>query len=227
MEQATRWARRWIELSAQAIVENREELSELDRHIGDGDHGENLARGFRAILESGQVLAAQTGREVLQLTAKTLMFTVGGAAGPLYGTAYLHAAKAFPECLPTDSMPTNSPTGRLTSEAIVEIFTAAAEGIQTRGKAKAREKTMVDAWLPAVAAARQAAAAGLSVPQTLWAAVDGANQGALSTIPLRATKGRASYLGERSVGHLDPGAKSSALIFKAAAQAADIFEENQ
>lgn len=249
MEQAASWARRWIELSARVIAENREKLSDLDRHIGDGDHGENLARGFRAILEAGQVLAAQTGREVLRLTAKTLMSTVGGAAGPLYGTAYLRAAKAFPDCSPVgytpidspggrqestpdyllaDCAPTDSPADGLTSKAIVKIFAAAAEGIQARGKAKAGEKTMVDAWLLAVAAARRAAAASLSVPQTLRAAADGATQGALATISMRATKGRASYLGERSVGHLDPGAKSSALIFEAAAQAAaDIFEENQ
>lgn len=201
------WAKRWVEISAQAVSENREYLIDLDRQIGDGDHGENMDRGFSAVISGEGLEQAQSGSDVLKYVAKTLLSQVGGAAGPLYGTAYLRAAGAVPEAnlVPSDVAP---------------ILQAAVGGVQARGKAVAGEKTMVDAWLPAVAEASAACAAGGGVAEVFAAAASAARSGAESTVPMKATKGRASYLGERSVGHLDPGAESSALILQAAAQAA-------
>ncbi|GEL46065.1 dihydroxyacetone kinase subunit L [Cellulomonas hominis] len=203
------WAVAWVRRTAQVVAENREELIELDRQIGDGDHGENLSRGFTAVLGKLDALDAPPGDvgSVLKLVATTLMSTVGGAAGPLYGTAYLRAAKVtgLPE---------------LDSAAVVAMLEAGLEGIVVRGKATTGEKTMVDAWTPAVEAAVQAADAGASPAAVLAAAAEAARAGAEATIPLVATKGRASYLGERSAGHQDPGATSSALILEAAAATA-------
>ena len=143
---------------------------------------------------------------MLKLVATTLMSTVGGAAGPLYGTAYLRAAKA-------------TGVAQLDSQGVVALLEAALEGIVARGKATTGEKTMVDAWTPATEAAVTAADGGASPAEVLAAAADAAHEGAEATIPLVATKGRASYLGERSAGHLDPGARSTELILRAAAQA--------
>lgn len=203
------WAVDWVRRSAQVVAEHREELIELDRQIGDGDHGENLNRGFTAVVAKLDALEAapETVGDVLKLVATTLMSTVGGAAGPLYGTAYLRASKA-------------AATPELDSAGVVATLEAALEGIVARGKATTGEKTMVDAWTPAVEAAVARADAGGTPAEVLAAAADAATQGAQSTIPLQATKGRASYLGERSVGHLDPGARSTELILHAAAEAA-------
>lgn len=203
------WAVAWVRRTAQVVAENREELIELDRQIGDGDHGENLNRGFTAVVAKLDALDAPPGdvAAVLKLVATTLMSTVGGAAGPLYGTAYLRAAKV-----------TGVP--ELDSHAVVAMLEAALEGIVVRGKAAAGEKTMVDAWTPAVEAAVQAADAGASPAAVLAAAAEAARAGAVATTPLVATKGRASYLGDRSAGHQDPGATSSALILEAAATTA-------
>ncbi|GAA3812402.1 dihydroxyacetone kinase subunit DhaL [Cellulomonas soli] len=203
------WAIDWTRRSARVVTEHREELIELDRQIGDGDHGENLTRGYTAVvarldaLEPAPVLVG----DVLKLVATTLMSTVGGAAGPLYGTAYLRAAKV-------------SATPVLDSAGVVALLEAALEGIVARGKATTGEKTMVDAWTPAVEAAVAAADAGADAAAVVAAAAQAAAAGAQATIPLVATKGRASYLGERSAGHLDPGAASSALILQAAADSA-------
>jgi dihydroxyacetone kinase-like protein len=203
------WAIAWVRGSARVVFENRDELIELDRQIGDGDHGENLTRGFTAVLTRLDALETTPGDigEVLRLVATTLMSTVGGAAGPLYGTAYLRAAKVtgFPE---------------LDSAGVVAMLEAGLEGIVVRGKASPGEKTMVDAWTPAVAAAVAASAAGAEPDRVLAEAAEAAERGAVETIPLLATKGRASYLGERSIGHQDPGATSSALILREAARAA-------
>ncbi|GIG28034.1 dihydroxyacetone kinase subunit DhaL [Cellulomonas marina] len=203
------WAVAWTRAAAAAVAEHRAELVELDRQIGDGDHGENLHRGFTAVVQRLDALPeapAQVG-EVLKLVATTLMSTVGGAAGPLYGTAYLRAAKV-------------TAAEVLDSAGVVALLEAALEGIVVRGKAGVGEKTMVDAWTPAVEAAVTAADAGAEPAAVLRAAADAAEEGARSTIPLVATKGRASYLGERSAGHLDPGSASTALILRAAAGAA-------
>lgn len=203
------WALRWMRGAARTIAEHRDELVELDRQIGDGDHGENLHRGFTAVLARLEALDARPERvgDVLQLVATTLMSTVGGAAGPLYGTAFLRAARA-------------AESADLDASATVGLLEAALDGIVARGKAAPGEKTMVDAWAAAVAAAVAAADNGASAEAVLSAAGVAAEEGARSTIPLVATKGRASYLGARSAGHLDPGARSSELILRAAAEAA-------
>lgn len=204
----TTWARRWVELSAQTVSEHRVELIELDRAIGDGDHGENLDRGFTAVLKKlGEAEVATVG-DVLKLVATTLMSKVGGAAGPLYGTAFLRAAKV-------------TAVEELGSEDVVALIEAALEGIVARGKAEVGDKTMVDSWGPAAEAARTAAAAGAEALDVLRAATNAAKAGAVATEPLVARKGRASYLGERAVGHRDPGAESTALLLQAAVDAAD------
>ena len=201
------WARRWIELAAADVAEQRDYLVDLDRAIGDGDHGENMDRGFKAAVEAlGQAQPASVA-EVLKTVAKTLMSTVGGAAGPLYGTAFLRASKA-------------AGGGDLDGVGVVAVIEGALSGIQARGKATTGEKTMVDAWTPALEAARAVAEAGGDAGVVLEAAATAAEAGAAATEPLRATKGRASYLGERSIGHLDPGAVSTSLILRAAARAA-------
>ena len=200
------WALRWIELAAAQVAEQRDYLVDLDRAIGDGDHGENMDRGFKAAVEAlGQAEPASVA-EVLKTVAKTLMSTVGGAAGPLYGTAFLRASKAAGD-------------GELDAAGVAAIIEGALGGIQARGKATTGEKTMVDAWTPALDAARAAAESGADAVATLQAAATAAEAGAAATEPLRATKGRASYLGERSIGHLDPGAVSTSLILRAAARA--------
>lgn len=205
MTQSLDWARKWIQKSAVVIGDNRELLIDLDRQIGDGDHGENLDRGFTAVVRGDGLDSAESGGDVLKYVARTLLSTVGGAAGPLYGTAFLKAAQQFPN-------------DELDGNAVGQILTAAVQGIQARGKAEAGEKTMVDAWLPA---AEAASADGGDVVSALEAAASAADAGAEATQPLKATKGRASYLGERSCGHLDPGAVSSAMILRAAADAAE------
>ncbi|WP_147916472.1 dihydroxyacetone kinase subunit DhaL [Ruania zhangjianzhongii] len=201
------WARDWVKASAAVVAENRVALIDLDRAIGDGDHGENLDRGYTAVL--GKLADAETSTvgEVFALVAKTLMSTVGGAAGPLYGTAYLRAAKV-------------AQSQSLDAAGVADVLDAALGGIVARGKAELGDKTMVDAWSPAAAAAREVAAAGGSAGAALTAAADAAEQGAAATEPFVARKGRASYLGERSAGHRDPGAQSSALLLRAAADAA-------
>lgn len=201
------WAKRWIELSAVSVGDNRELLIDLDRQIGDGDHGENMDRGFSAVVRGDGLEASATAPELLKYVAKTLLSTVGGAAGPLYGTAFLRASGSVPE-------------EDMTAADVANMLEAAVKGVQARGKAVAGEKTMVDALLPAVDAARAVAESGGTALDAFEAAAAGAEAGAEATEPMRATKGRASYLGERSIGHLDPGAVSSKLLLAAAAQAA-------
>lgn len=202
------WAERWVRRTAEVMTEHRSELIELDRQIGDGDHGENMYRGFTAVVAKLDDLpepAAQIG-DLLKLVATTLMSTVGGAAGPLYGTAYLRAAKV-------------TGLAELDPGAVVAMVEAGLEGIVARGKATTGEKTMVDAWSPAAAAAQAAAADGNDAAAVIEAAAVAAEAGAVATDPMVATKGRASYLGERSAGHRDPGAASSALVLRAAVEA--------
>lgn len=205
------WAQEWMKSCAEAAREHREELIELDRAIGDSDHGENVDRGFRAVVDKVAADISSddsTVADVLKLTAKILMSTVGGASGPLLGTAFLRAAKA-------------AGTGDIDASTTAALIEDALQGIMTRGKATEGEKTMVDAWAPAARAARDAADAEQSPAKVLRAAADAAAAGADATIPMVATKGRASYLGERSAGHKDPGAASSALFLAAAAEAAE------
>lgn len=201
---STAWALAWIRGAQAAMAEHRMELIDLDRAIGDGDHGANMDKGFTAVV--AKLDGVESVQDVLQVVAKTLMSTVGGAAGPLYGTAFLRASKGF--------------EGDLDAAGVVGLLAGALEGIVARGKATTGEKTMVDAWTPALEAAKAAADGGDPVA-VLRAAADAAAEGAEATIPLKATKGRASYLGDRSIGHKDPGATSTAYILAAAATAAE------
>lgn len=204
------WAIDWLRKSAAVVAEHRMALIELDRAIGDGDHGENLDRGFSAILEKLDAELPATPGAAFKLAAMTLMSKVGGAAGPLYGTAYLRAATAVGDAVELDAA------------TLVAALAAARDGVVARGKAEAGEKTMIDAWTPAVDAATAAAGSGAAPAEVLAAAATAAEAGAVATEPLIARKGRASYLGERAIGHRDPGAESSALILRAAAQAAGV-----
>ncbi|OUE28168.1 dihydroxyacetone kinase subunit DhaL [Clavibacter michiganensis] len=209
MALGTDWVVTWITETARVIADQRGELITLDREIGDGDHGENLDRGFSAVVAKLPAPDVDgTPADALRTVATTLISTVGGASGPLLGTAYLKAAAAV--------------AGRadLDASAIADLLEAAVGGIVLRGKAERGDKTMVDAWGPAAEAARAAADAGSSPADALQAAADAAARGAEATEPLVARKGRASYLGERAVGHRDPGAQSSALILRAAATTA-------
>ena len=203
----TDWALDWMTRAVKVVSDHRIELLELDRAIGDGDHGENMDRGFTAVAAKLAGATPADPGEVLKTVATTLMSTVGGAAGPLYGTAFLRGAKAA--------------DGELDAAGVAAVLEAGLEGIKARGKAETGEKTMVDAWTPAAEAARAAADEGRSAAEALRAAADAAVAGSDATIPMIATKGRASYLGERSAGHRDPGAQSSALLLVAAAEAAE------
>lgn len=206
----------WLRLAADRIHEQAGALTALDQAIGDGDHGTNMDRGFaaiRALLDGGrpegddeQAVAAAR----LRTAGRTLISTVGGAAGPLYGTALMRAGAAI-AAAPPDGAP---------GETAVSALDAAIAGIQQLGKASTGEKTMLDALVPAVEAGRAAVAAGSGGAAVVDAMAAAAEAGAVATIPLLATKGRASYLGERSVGHQDPGATSSALLLRAFADAA-------
>jgi dihydroxyacetone kinase-like protein len=203
------WTTDWIRRSAAVVSEHRGELITLDREIGDGDHGENLDRGFTAVLAKLDDLPADASPgDALKLVATTLISTVGGASGPLLGTAYLKAAGAVGQ------------EKELDGAALVALLTAARDGVVLRGKAEPGDKTMIDAWTPAVDAASAAAADGQDEVAILEAAASAAEQGAVATEPLVARKGRASYLGERAIGHRDPGAQSSSLLLRAAADAA-------
>ncbi|MFK5634891.1 MULTISPECIES: dihydroxyacetone kinase subunit DhaL [unclassified Ornithinimicrobium] len=195
----------WVAAAAAAVTDQAEHLTDLDRAIGDGDHGTNMARGFGRCAE----LAGEeqfTGIEAyLKKVGMTLVSTVGGAAGPLYGTFFLRLA---------------APLGATTDAGPLELaqaLRAGAEGVVARGKAEVGDKTMYDALAPAVATFDEATRAGRSLADCLQAAADAAAQGRDATEPLVARKGRASYLGERSAGHVDPGASSAALILQAAA----------
>jgi len=203
------WTRAWIERTADVVATEHTALSELDRQIGDGDHGENLSRGFTAVRAKLDALPEDaTPGAALKMVATTLISTVGGASGPLLGTAYLKGSAALGDSTELDA------------EALVAFLTAARDGVVLRGKAEVGDKTMIDAWTPAVDAAARAASEGAGPEAVLRAAADAAAAGAASTEPLVARKGRASYLGERAVGHRDPGAQSSSLIIAAAADAA-------
>ncbi|MFJ4297004.1 dihydroxyacetone kinase subunit DhaL [Curtobacterium sp. SP.BCp] len=204
----TAWAIDWVRRSAATIDDHRAELVTLDREIGDGDHGENLDRGFRAVVEAIDAGSFDTPGSVFKTVATKLISTVGGAAGPLFGTAYLKAAQAAGDAEVLDA------------SALVAVLTAARDGVVSRGKAEVGDKTMVDAWTPAVDAAASAAEAGAAPEQVLAAAADAAATGAESTDALVARKGRASYLGERAVGHRDPGAQSTVYLLRAAVDAA-------
>lgn len=199
----SQWAHRWMVQAHALMLEHRDCLTELDTQIGDGDHGDNMCRGFSAVVAQLEGQEFDSVGQVLRLSAKTLMSTVGGAAGPLYGTAFLRGAHM-------------AETTVLDAQHLCAFFEAAVDGIQVRGKAHPGEKTMLDAWAPAYEAARERMEAGASVDVILTAAASAAVDGAQATIDFVATKGRASYFGVGSVGHIDPGAYSTGLIMQAA-----------
>lgn len=193
---------------AAAMEENRRYLTKLDSEIGDGDHGTNMHRGFQAALERLEGAETNTPADVLKAVSMALISKVGGAAGPLYGTAFLRASTALAN------------KDEISASDAAEAIEAALGGIKQRGKAAVGDKTIVDALEPAAEAAAEAAkgdAAGVAA--VFRAAADAAEEGAESTVPLVARKGRASYLGERSAGHRDPGATSTQMLLDAAARA--------
>ena len=201
-----RQLRHWLQRYADLIEEQETYLSELDAAIGDGDHGANMMRGMetvRARLQEEQE-AKITVSTLMRNVAMTLISSVGGAAGPLYGAFFLRAAKDAGN------------TSQITLAQLAHMFRSGLEGVQQRGKAVAAEKTMVDAMLPAVDALANAEAAGQSLASALHAATVAAAAGMEETIMMQATKGRASYLGTRSIGHQDPGATSTYYLFLAA-----------
>jgi dihydroxyacetone kinase-like protein len=191
---------------AAAMEENRRYLTKLDSEIGDGDHGNNMHRGFQAALERLDGADPSTPADVLKIVSMALVSKVGGAAGPLYGTAFLRASTALQD------------RDEVSAEGAAETLEAALGGIRQRGKAEAGDKTIVDALEPAVEAAKGAASDG-SVAGVFRAGAEAAKEGAESTVPLTARKGRASYLGDRAQGHQDPGATSTYYLLDAAARA--------
>jgi phosphoenolpyruvate---glycerone phosphotransferase subunit DhaL len=190
---------------AAAMEERRRYLTKLDSEIGDGDHGNNMHRGFQAVLERLDSADPSSPADVLKTVSMALVSKVGGAAGPLYGTAFLRASTALQD------------KDEISAEDAAEALEAALGGIKQRGKAEAGDKTIVDALEPAVEAARGAAADG-SVAEVFRAASAAAEEGAEATVTLTARKGRASYLGDRAQGHRDPGATSTYYLLDAAAR---------
>ncbi len=183
------------------IIENKNYLTELDAAIGDADHGINMARGFKKVKEKIVDDGSKNNSDLVKTVAMTLISTVGGASGPLYGTAFLNISKVIPD-------------QDFDIDSFINIGEVVIEGIQKLGKAKQGEKTMLDTIIPAVNSLHQSKEKGLSLEKALLECKKVAEEGMKATIPLQATKGRASYLGERSKGHQDPGATSSYLIIK-------------
>jgi dihydroxyacetone kinase-like protein len=180
---------------------SRDRLTELDKEIGDGDHGINMDRGFQKLV--GQLDGAPDIAGLLKTASLVLISTVGGASGPLYGTFFLRASQG---CAGRE---------RLETADLASLFEAGLAGVQQRGRAQIGDKTMVDALAPAAAALRTAAGSGAAVSDAAAAAARAAAAGAEATVPLVARKGRASYLGERSAGHMDPGAASTVILVQA------------
>lgn len=198
---------KWIKDYAQVIAENESMLTDLDAKIGDADHGANMNRGFKAVITK---LPAQEDKDIatiLKNVGMTLLSTVGGAGGPLYSTIFMEISKVV---------------GSKTEIELIDWCTAleaAENGVINRGKAAPGDKTMIDAMQPAVDALKKAVNEDLSIGEGLRKSAEAAHEGMLATIPLVARKGRASYLGERSAGHQDPGATSTYLLLDTAAKA--------
>jgi phosphoenolpyruvate---glycerone phosphotransferase subunit DhaL len=194
----------WLSSYREAVHEHGAHLTELDSAIGDADHGTNLTRGMDAVMAAVEPPPSTPG-ELLKKVGMTLVSSVGGASGPLYGTFFLRGAAAAGDA------------SELDGAALLAVLRAGVEGIVARGKAGRGDKTMYDALAPALDAFEQSLAAGDDVGTAARAAADAAAEGRDATEPMLARKGRASYLGERSVGHIDPGAASSALLLEALA----------
>ena len=190
-----------FETVALRVIASTDELTDLDRAIGDGDHGANMRRGFEAVLAAADELAAKNLGESLKGVGTTLVMKVGGASGPLYGTLFMSLGKTLED--------------EVTCERVADAFATAIEAVKARGKSDVGQKTMLDVLFPVLAVLREG---GTELPVRLKAVAKAAAE---ETIPMRAIRGRASFLGERSVGHMDPGARSSALIVDAVA---DVME---
>lgn len=205
------WVTEWVRRTASAVASERAALNGLDREIGDGDHGENIARGFRAAGAAVETLGDDaTAADALRTAGMALLSNIGGAAGPLYGSCFVAAASVVER------------SAQIDASAIAAMLNAASSAIAQRGGAAVCDKTMLDAWAPAADAASRAVASDLDVHAVLIAAADAAALGAEHTDALFPRAGRASYLGERAVGHRDPGAASSAIILRSAAEAASV-----
>jgi phosphoenolpyruvate---glycerone phosphotransferase subunit DhaL len=183
---------------AQRVIASADELTDLDRAIGDGDHGTNMRRGFEAVLSAVDELSAKNLGESLKGVGTTLVMKVGGASGPLYGTLFMSLGKTLED--------------EVTREQFADAFADAVDAVKARGKSDVGQKTMLDVLFPVLAVLREG---GAGLPQRLKAA---AKVAAEQTVPMRAIRGRASFLGERSIGHMDPGARSSSLIVDAVAE---------
>lgn len=192
---------------ATAVAANRDYLTQLDAEIGDADHGINMDRGMSAVLPKVEALTDGDISSLFRTVAMTLISTVGGASGPLYGTVFLQLSTSL------------KGQGELGTAGWAAAVAAAVEAVQARGKAQLNDKTMVDALVPAAEALRLGAESGAGLLEAQRAATGAAQRGMEATIPLVARRGRASYLGERSAGHQDPGATSSWLLMKAAEEA--------
>jgi len=193
---------RWLRAFADAVTDNADALTALDSAIGDADHGANMRRGMKAVVAKLDAAPDASPSTLLKTAGMTLVSTVGGASGPLYGTFFLRASGAL---------------GGGGSAAFAAALRAGLDGVASRGKAVPGDKTMLDALGPARDALEQALAGGQSLAEGLHAAAKEAARGRDATVPMVARKGRASYLGERSAGHQDPGATSAALLVEAAA----------
>ena len=192
----------WLQAVAVVLEQNKDYLTELDAAIGDADHGINMKRGFQKVISQLPSVADKDIGSILKTVSMTLISSVGGASGPLYGTLFLRASTAVAGKL------------ELSDEDLIALLQAAVDGIIQRGKANLGDKTMLDALSPASDAFKQAVANNASTQEALQQAVAAAEEGMKNTIPLVAKKGRASYLGDRSSGHQDPGATSAYLILK-------------
>jgi len=199
IDQNTR--KRLFEAVANRVIAGADELTDLDRAIGDGDHGTNMRRGFEAVLAAVDELAAKNLADSLKGVGTTLVMKVGGASGPLYGTLFLSLGKSLAD--------------DVNREQVADAFANAIEAVKARGKSDVGQKTMLDVFLPVLAVLREG---GDGLPARLKAT---AKLAAENTIPMRAIRGRASFLGERSIGHMDPGARSSELMINAVA---DVME---
>jgi phosphoenolpyruvate---glycerone phosphotransferase subunit DhaL len=199
----------WVREFADLVAEHRADLTELDSAIGDADHGTNMDRGMQAVCAKLDATPLGAADELFKLVGMTLVSSIGGASGPLYGTFFLRFGTAC------------GPRADFSADDVVKAFRAGVEGLVARGKPELGDKTMFDSLHPALEALDAAIGSGLSPADAFAAAWQAAVRGRDDTIPMVARKGRASYLGERSAGHQDPGATSAALLFEAAAK---VFE---
>ena len=197
----------WLEICAASYVENQEFLTDLDRDIGDADHGLNMHRGFKKVAEILPKLEKQNIATILKNTGMALLSSVGGASGPLYGTLFIRAAASV------------GAREQLSFEELIDALKGGVDGIVSRGKAEQGDKTMCDVWWPVLTSMKKSLGNGISPDHLLNEMVEIAEKSAISTIEMQARKGRASYLGERSIGYQDPGATSSLIMIKALRQA--------